>query len=91
MPVGEKKLIQQIRRLAGRSRSGGRAVATGIGDDCAVLRAPRGHELLVTTDFSAANQGAPGELGSHGLRFPATGPVIRDAVIDWIRKKKLIE
>lgn len=55
MPVGEKKLIQQIRRLAGRSRSGGRAVATGIGDDCAVLRAPRGHELLVTTDFSIEN------------------------------------
>ena len=24
----------------------------GIGDDCAVLRVPRGHELLVTTDFS---------------------------------------
>ncbi len=24
----------------------------GIGDDCAVLRLPRGHEVLVTTDFS---------------------------------------
>ena len=24
----------------------------GIGDDCAVLRPPHGHELLVTTDFS---------------------------------------
>lgn len=24
----------------------------GIGDDCAVLRPPRGHELLITTDFS---------------------------------------
>ena len=29
-----------------------RGVLTGIGDDCAVLRAPAGHELLVTTDFS---------------------------------------
>ena len=27
----------------------------GIGDDCAVLRPPRGHELLVTTDFSLEN------------------------------------
>lgn len=27
-------------------------VITGIGDDCAVLRLPPGHELLVTTDFS---------------------------------------
>ena len=24
----------------------------GIGDDCAVLRPPRGHELLITTDFT---------------------------------------
>ncbi len=27
----------------------------GIGDDCAVLRPPRGHEILVTTDFSLEN------------------------------------
>jgi thiamine-monophosphate kinase len=27
-------------------------VLTGIGDDCAILRIPAGHELLVTTDFS---------------------------------------
>ena len=27
-------------------------MAAGIGDDCAVLRSPVGHELLVTTDFS---------------------------------------
>jgi thiamine-monophosphate kinase len=27
-------------------------VVLGIGDDCAILRPPRGHELLVTTDFT---------------------------------------
>ncbi|MFY9905405.1 MAG: thiamine-phosphate kinase [Terriglobales bacterium] len=48
MPIGEKKLIQQIRRAAGA----GTAVVKGIGDDCAVLRVPSGHEVLVTTDFS---------------------------------------
>src|SRR5216683_891715 len=48
MPLSEKKLIQQIRRLA----RGGEGVVTGIGDDCAVLRVPPGHELLVTTDFT---------------------------------------
>src|SRR6266851_3532003 len=48
MPLSEKKLIQQIRRLA----RGGEAVVTGVGDDCAVLRVPAGHELLVTTDFT---------------------------------------
>ena len=48
MPLREKKLIQQIRR----STRAGRSVVTGIGDDCAVLRVPPGHEMLVTTDFS---------------------------------------
>jgi thiamine-monophosphate kinase len=51
MPLGEKKLIQQIRRSA----RGGRAVVTGIGDDCAVLRVSPGDELLVTTDFTIEN------------------------------------
>jgi len=51
MPLAEKKLIQQIRRLA----RGGSPVVTGIGDDCAVLRVPPGHELLVTTDFTIEN------------------------------------
>src|SRR6202162_1910142 len=48
MPLGEMKLIQQILR----SVRGGKSVVTGIGDDCAVLRVPPGHELLVTTDFT---------------------------------------
>jgi thiamine-monophosphate kinase len=48
MPVREKKLIEQIRRLS----RGNRYLVTGIGDDCAVLRVPPGHEMLVTTDFS---------------------------------------
>ncbi|MHB1936897.1 MAG: thiamine-phosphate kinase [Acidobacteriaceae bacterium] len=29
-----------------------RGVVLGIGDDCAILRQPSGHEILVTTDFS---------------------------------------
>lgn len=48
MPLCEKKLIKQIRRSA----RGGKSVVTGIGDDCAVLSVPPGHELLVTTDFT---------------------------------------
>jgi thiamine-monophosphate kinase len=51
MPLGEQKLIQQIRRSVRR----GKSVVTGIGDDCAVLRVPPGHELLVTTDFTIEN------------------------------------
>jgi thiamine-monophosphate kinase len=48
MPLGEKKLIERFRRLV----RGGASVVTGIGDDCAVLRVPPGHDLLVTTDFT---------------------------------------
>jgi len=48
MPVGEKELISRIRRQVGTRRG----IIVGIGDDCAVLRLPPGHEALVTTDFS---------------------------------------
>lgn len=48
MPLAEKALIARIRRQAGT----GRGVLQGIGDDCAILRIPPGHDTLVTTDFS---------------------------------------
>jgi len=44
-------LIERIRR---RVRAGA-SIITGIGDDCAVLRVPAGHHLLVTTDFTLEN------------------------------------
>ncbi len=65
MPLPERELIRRIRHAAkvpqslSRARRGIRARSSpanlsevGIGDDCAVLPIPRGHELLVTTDFS---------------------------------------
>lgn len=56
-PFAELDLIRQIRSTHARDRAGKRQQAKsnlilGIGDDCAILRPPRGHELLVTTDFS---------------------------------------
>lgn len=48
VPSPEKALISRIR---GAVRSGA-GVALGIGDDCALLRVPVGHEALVTTDLS---------------------------------------
>lgn len=48
MLVTEKALISRVRQAATR-HSG---VTIGIGDDCAVLRVPTGHEILVTTDFT---------------------------------------
>ena len=53
--MGELGLIEQIRMGVGRAGRGSgftRNVVLGIGDDCAILRPPKGHELLVTTDFT---------------------------------------
>jgi 2',3'-cyclic-nucleotide 2'-phosphodiesterase (5'-nucleotidase family) len=44
---------------------------------------------LVVNEFVAANQET--ELGVQGLAFPRLGPLHRDQLIDWIKKKKVIE
>jgi len=49
MPLKELQLLQRIRRAVVRGRP---KLVTGIGDDCAVLDIPRGHQALVTTDFT---------------------------------------
>ena len=54
LPLHEKAQVARVRRAAkgsGTFLDGG----IGIGDDCAVVRIPRGHEALVTTDFSLEN------------------------------------
>jgi thiamine-monophosphate kinase len=48
-PLGERALIAAIRARAARP---GAALRLGIGDDCAILRPPAGHEIVVTTDLS---------------------------------------
>jgi thiamine-monophosphate kinase len=52
--TGELEIIAGIRAAAARLPGAGihSPVRLGIGDDCAILRVPRGHELLVTTDLS---------------------------------------
>ncbi len=44
--------LELIRRIAAGRRTRHAAVRLGIGDDCAVLRVPPGHEIVVTSDFS---------------------------------------
>ena len=46
---------------------------------------------LATTDFTAANQASADQLGVSGLEFPRTAEMQRDMVIDWIKKKKVLE
>jgi 2',3'-cyclic-nucleotide 2'-phosphodiesterase (5'-nucleotidase family) len=45
---------------------------------------------VATTDFTAANQADKDQLNATGLRFPQTGPLQRDAMIEWIKKKKVV-
>ena len=51
LTLEEKSLIAKIRGLAGRAARP-RGLVFGIGDDCAILRIPRGHAGLATSDFS---------------------------------------
>ncbi len=53
VPLPERALIRWIRGQAARRRARFRGI--GIGDDCAVVPIPRGHQVLVTTDFSLEN------------------------------------
>ena len=56
MPLPERALIAEIRRMANAPTKSRKAapggVIVGIGDDCSVLRLHEGKDFLVTTDFS---------------------------------------
>jgi thiamine-monophosphate kinase len=47
----ELALIDEIRKRAA-AMPHSKSLIAGIGDDCAILRPPAGHDVLVTTDFS---------------------------------------
>jgi thiamine-monophosphate kinase len=51
-PNGELAWIERIRQRAAVTARGAGALRLGIGDDCAILAPPRGHEIVVTTDMS---------------------------------------
>jgi 2',3'-cyclic-nucleotide 2'-phosphodiesterase (5'-nucleotidase family) len=46
---------------------------------------------LAVTDFTAANQSTPENLRTTGLKFPHDAGLLRDVLLDWFRKKKVIE
>ncbi len=45
---------------------------------------------LAVTDFAAANQGSSENLRTTGLVFPRDEGLLRDLIIDWFRKKKVV-
>ena len=50
---------------------------------------PQRDYKLAVNDFTAVNQKT--QMGTTGLEFPETGPLLRDLLIDWIKKRKVIE
>lgn len=46
---------------------------------------------LAVSDFTAANQATAENLQTTGLKFPNEVGVMRDLILDWFRKKKVIE
>jgi len=46
---------------------------------------------FVVSDFTAANQSTAENLGATGLQFPHDVGLMRDVLIDWFRKQKVIE
>ena len=50
---------------------------------------PEKEYTLAVSDFTAENQKT--QLRVTGLVFPQNGPLMRDAMIDWIRKRKIVE
>ncbi len=46
---------------------------------------------LVVSDFTAGNQQANENLRTSGLQFPNDVGLMRDVLLDWFRKKKVIE
>jgi 5'-nucleotidase/UDP-sugar diphosphatase len=45
---------------------------------------------LAVSDYTAANQETRENLSSHGLQFPENAGLMRDVLIDWFRKQKVV-
>ncbi len=46
---------------------------------------------LAVSDYTAANQETSENLRTSGLKFPKNAGMMRDLLLDWFRKKKVIE
>ncbi len=67
----------------------GRELPRAITDDYPVE--PERVYKVAVTDFAAANQASKDQLDASGMKFPVKGPLQRDAVLAWIRKKKVLD
>ena len=51
---------------------------------------PAADYTLAVSDFTAANQEGPDSLQTKGLAFPNDVGLLRDLLLDWFRKKKVV-
>jgi 5'-nucleotidase / UDP-sugar diphosphatase len=73
-------------------------VGTFKGRDLPAVVIPKGRQVdpereytLAVSDFTAANQETDENLRTKGLKFPNELGLLRDILIDWFQKKKVIE
>jgi 5'-nucleotidase / UDP-sugar diphosphatase len=52
---------------------------------------PQKEYTLAVSDFTAANQDGHNQLGTTGLVFSKDGPMLRDLIVDWVKKQKVLE
>jgi 5'-nucleotidase / UDP-sugar diphosphatase len=52
---------------------------------------PQREYTLAVSDFTAANQDGPGQLQTTGLEFSKHGPLLRDVIIEWVKKQKVLD
>ena len=52
---------------------------------------PEKEYTLAVSDYTAANQGTSENLRTTGLLFPKHAGLMRDLLLDWFRKKKVID
>ncbi len=52
---------------------------------------PNKFYTVAVTDYTVANQSSPNQLAIAGLKFSKTGPLQRDVVIDWIKRKRVVD
>jgi 2',3'-cyclic-nucleotide 2'-phosphodiesterase (5'-nucleotidase family) len=51
---------------------------------------PNREYTVVTTEFTEQSQSAKTELATTGMVFPKKGPVQRDVVLAWFKRKKIV-
>jgi 2',3'-cyclic-nucleotide 2'-phosphodiesterase (5'-nucleotidase family) len=52
---------------------------------------PEREYTLAVSDFTAANQNAPSQLQTSGLAFAASGPPMREMLVEWVRKQGVLK